>query len=277
MIKTINDIVRSNIFGGNTQDMEKYIMNLDKDSYSYVIRVLLSDYYKMMMFYSKMSYDDSIEVELRNTSIDALVDRFNNDLDFKTDVLSYAKKFYSLSDLSKAHLMDILNKLDGDEVLSNIFKNYSLDMLYALTYDLEDLKLMYSDYVNKEHLMAGEDISLFIAKKLIEYSEANKKEYEKIVLELIKKYYMRVVYLMENFSDEVEFKQDNYLYISFIKTQSIDVLIKLSMNDTTFLSDLVYDYLENSVEEFIVDDDVIEEYFDANADEDIKEKFKKFE
>lgn len=273
MVSSITDMIRKNIINKNSKEMTFLnIENLDYDFSREVIRLFLSDHYKIN-FFECMTEDDYSYLEDFNTPIEVLIDKALKDTQFLSDIIESSITFDSLSNITKTIIIEMLQEQDKEEEIMDISKLYLFDKyIYTFNYDLDSFKDYYIDYKNKQNNKTS-DVVFHIANKLLDFKEENYDKFKELILEFIKIYYKWNVFVRENCPKNSIYKTD-YINLQVLKYNNIDAIMYYAENDFDFLQDIIDGYLYYSTCEKQVSEEIVDEYIFNNTDVEIQKKLK---
>lgn len=270
MITSINDKIRDYLLSSNCLDviLVKLEQNNIKDKEE-IIKLLLSDYYKIKYFLSISKNNFNID-----KPIDILIDDFIYNEGFLCEVVENATKFNSLYDVSKIIIMEDIEQNEKQKLFLNISNSFILDnMCYRFDYNLNSFKELYKDYKEKtKDQKKITDVSFFIANKLLKYK--NKEQYNKFILEFVSIYYKWSIYVKDNLDKNFLYNED-YLYLEMIKQYSPEQLLKNSELDYIFLVNMIENYLFYSTIFKDVSEEIVNEYFTNKVEEEVQKKLKR--
>lgn len=271
MLSSINDKVRNYIFKDtNFLIALKKIMCLDTRESEYVLRLLLSDYYKVC-YTDNLIDGDSSGLHIFNYPIEHNISTCIKNRDFLCLILNIARSFYKEPLIIKTKIMDEMRKTEIDRKLAYINKFHLLDKIsYEFSYNLNDLQEYYIDSIKssiKNHYLTSEIIS----NKIIKLEYKNTDMYEEYIVEFIREYY-KWNFFRKNFSKKDPKFNHDYDYLNKVRDCSIDILLYDASKKSEFLFTLVSDYLyytslSNSKEKEIVD-----KFFIENTSKELQKK-----
>ena len=274
MITSINDKIRNTII--DKTSIESSLLNikkLDMEQAREVIRLLVLDYYKIK-FIEGISTDDFSSLDIFNNSIDELIDNCLENDELLSLFIKSSILFNSSSIVYKIIVMEGLEKYDEDENLMDISKLHLFDRIaYTFNYDLYSFKKYYIDYKESNENKNINFATTFIIDKLLEYKKQNENAYKKFILEFIREFYKWILFINDN-GDKFSLSDEERKYLQLIKSNSIDDLIKYIENDYKFLYTLTDNYLYYSTSEKEISKKIIDEYFNNNTDDEMKNKLK---
>lgn len=271
-MSSINDFIRKELLSNYT--MTTTLVKLEqlniKDNEE-IIRLLISDYYKIEFFESINKNNFTFE-----DSVDELINNFILNEDFLYNVVEKSKIYNKLTNISKIIIMEEIEKAKKDLMFIDLSKSHVLDKLsYKFIYNLECFKEYYKDYKTKiGNEEQTTDASIFIANKLIYYKKENYNKYKKFILEFIRIYFKWIIYVKNNF-DKTYLYNEDHLYIEIIKHNSIDDLINYTEINYSFLVTIIENYLYYSTVQKDISGSIVEDYYINNVDSNIQKKLKR--
>lgn len=281
MVSSINDVLRNNIDKIITEKSDFSIINFlewytyksmkEKD---YIIRLILSDFYKVIYF----SYDDSFKKyyleKKENNNISKILTDIEYDYNLLFKALSATIKLNRSTFFDKQMIFEKLQKDSKDTIINNIFEGHFLDKIsYTDSADLANLEYLYADYINKSN---DKDkmikIKKIICLKILKIKEEDKLKYNTYMLKFIKTYYISRMFLY-NFNKKILLESD-FLYLDIIENNNLDdVLEFLDYNIDFFITivDEYFYYKTNTSNEF---KNIIKNFIEERFDDNQKKKFK---
>lgn len=273
MVSSVNDKIRKNIINETSIPITLFnIEQLDIDESREVIKLFISDYYKIN-FFENILHGESDSLNIFNKPIESLVDDCLKNREFLIEIMESAAIFNSLDAIAKIIIMEQLESYGKDDILIKISKLHVFDKIaYNFSYDLESFKYYYNDYKNNStKVEKNTNVSIFIANKIIEYKKENYNKYKKFILEFVKEYYKWNIFIKEN-GDKNSLYNEDYLYLEIIKFNSIENLINYIESDFNFLVTLIENYLYYSTGDKDISKPIVNEYYYNNVDKEIQKK-----
>lgn len=274
MVYNINDSIRRQIFENKTVAYSvNYIGDLTENNKESILRLLLSDFFKINV--SNLEIMDTRQnLEIFKYTIDDLIITCLNDINFLVQILKGAFEFYNSTLITKSIIIEEMEAHDFDDKLMEISKLHILDKIsYTFSYDLEDFKIYFLDYI-KKHRTFGEKDSLaneFLTDKMIFLRSIDFEKYKSYLLEFIRQYYKWNLFRKEKLKIVSRFEGD-YEYLCRVKNESLESLINHSMNDYDFLLTLLVNYLYYTIFSNNEMAQSAEKYLLKNSDEGLQKK-----
>ena len=270
MVSSINDKVRKYIFKDALGSlMFKRIMSLNSKNKEYVLRLLLSDYYKV-------NYLSGINEKLSifRQPMDYILDLCLNNNNFLIMVLGESICFSASPIISKIITLETISNDKLDSKLSSINKFHFLDKIsYEFSYELEDLKRYYINFFNRSsnpidnHILSSEYLSDKIS--LLEYKDVNK--YEQYIIDFMREYYKWNLFMRDAVKKEPRIPYD-YNYLNRIRDCSINDLLYDASKNYQLLFLLVSNYLYYTSLTTDEEKNIVDKYFNVNVKPDIQKK-----
>ena len=116
-----------------------------------------------------------------------------------------------------------------------------------------------------------ENISEFIAKKLIELNKQDHNKYKNFVLNFIKEYYKWTIFVCNNLNKNSLYTED-YIYLSLINLNELDTIIDYSLDNINFLKTIIDGYLFYSTSDKEISESIVEKYYKGNVDIKLQDK-----
>lgn len=276
MTESINQKLREYYLKDKVLDTIYKLDTLDKNQKEAVLSLFVCDYYKMK-FYEAASNFDMCEIgNLQSQTIDDYLFECDDDAIFLCEIISNAKEFYSLSNLSKILLLETLSTWGQDKKLLELSKFHIYDAIaYNFNSDLDCLSAYYYDFKNGKNL-DGEDFQTIIINKLNELAITDEKKYSQTILQYVKEFYKWTNFTYRHFGEESLYELDR-VYLNLIEIKDLNYIVNLTKKNFDFLLTLVdsYMYHMDSIGEDNISKSIVDEYYDNETSETIKNKFKK--
>lgn len=274
---SINDKIREYILGDKKLNIIfKKINNLDNKTKEYVLRLLLSDYFKIN-YINYINTGISNKLSIFNNTIEHNLNMCMQNNSFLLLVLSDANCFFTNSLLNKIMIIEKMDKRNLDQKLTYINKFHFLDKFsYKFSYDLEDLKKYYIDSINSENdpLSEHNTTSTIILNKITKLEYRNTDMYEEYIMEFIREYCKWNFYRKNNLKIKPKF-EDNYNYLDNIYNCSIDALLYFASKDHKFLFTLISNYLYYTSLPNTNEKELVDKYFKEHASTEVQKKLNK--
>lgn len=275
MVANYNDLLRKKIsdYFNNSEDTDgilDFFYNLDDVGQETVIRLALSDIYKLNY------YMDGEAPNLFKIPVDQLVDKCIVDVGLVVDVLSGSKMFNDMDYVSKTLLLETMEDNDQDKNIENIYKFHVLDKItYRIIDDIECYKEYYKEYleVNKDKTDRIFTITNYITYRMIDLKYEDEIKYKKYILEFIKVYY-KWKYFIKNHEGKYLLNKNDVIYLDIIESKSIEEIFIYVEDNSDFLINIVGEYLYYKTQKVEIKEDVIDNYFNTSSSEDLKQKLK---
>ena len=265
MLYNINDVLRNEIYNKSLLD---FIVEFDTLSYKEkynILSILLLDNYKIAINHNP----DKTNFFKKN--IDEMLDSCEEDPELLVNMLRTGKVFYSLDTFSKCLLFEIISKHDSS--LIAISKLHIIDKLtYATVNDTEHFKKYYTEF-NKKHKNKEDSIIEMFIYKILNLKYEDESKYKEMLLEFMQVYYKWKTYMKENDGEFLLEVYDNN-YLDVLNNYDINDIFELLETNIHFLEVLVEDFFFYTTTELEIEDSVVDEYYESNTCEQIKQKFK---
>lgn len=254
---SLNDKIRYKIFEecgceASVIDFYDYYYSLNEEQKEYIMRMMISDYYKQYMPRIPSFGKPFL-------SIDELIIRLENDYNLMEKILIEEIDYLSLSNIEKQDIIKTITILNKDKLHYSIFNGHVLDMIaYNKKYTLEEMRLNYLDYTNNNG--ETEESKYCILNLLLEeldyIKQKNKNEYNMIILKLAKDYYIWEKYFIENIPELVG--AEEYIIIELIEKSSLNELIRVISSNEGIKKELLFKYvsqyhIDREVNELVID------------------------
>lgn len=274
MVVNLIDKLREKLFKEDSLvGVVAYIDTLNEEQKYQILRLMLSDYYKIN-FYNNLFYDTTSELSIFKEDIDDIIYSLTDNFNLMFEVLKTSKIFSNLDVISKILMMEELEKYNQDEFIISISKTYIIDKItYVFNYNLESFKEYYKDYIvkNKDVLNKRSRASNFITNKIIDYKEINYNEYRMFILEFLKIYYKWKIFIKAHDGIHLLFEED-LIYLNKIENTEIEELINEINNNYDFLSTIVGEYLHYKTSKTEIKEDMLDKYLIENTDYNFQKK-----
>ncbi len=257
MIQSFNDKIRNIIFkDNNILNVVQGINSLDLNKKEVIIKLLLSDYYKINFI------TDEENLLIFNYPLNFLLNLCCTNYIFFKSILFDAKSFYDKSVIEKIYIMEELEEKGMNVPIGEIYKLHILDTLvYRFVYDLDYFKKYHMDYINRNKNIKNNEIVILglLADKLGELKIINYEKYRSFILEFLKTFYKWNFYNINNNKTNLSVLQK--IYLSKIDNNSIGEIYKEIENNSQFLNVIMKDYFdyttnskmnENEINEFLI-------------------------
>lgn len=266
----LNDIIRCKIFEkcgieAEVYNFYDYYYSLEDDERDYIMKMMISDYYKQYMPRTPFIGNGFF-------SIEELIMRLQEDYELMETILIEEIDYTCLSNIEKQNLMQNIDLLNRNKFHYSIFNGHILDMIaYSKKYTLEEMRYNYLDYTcyNEETEEAKECAIKMLLEdmKYIKFNDKNK--YKQIILNLLKNYYIWEKFFINNAPDLVG--AEEYIIIDLIEKHSLNELLRIINRIDELLIELLYKY----VSEYHVDSEVnsiVNNYILNTTDEEVIKK-----
>lgn len=240
MISSINDIYRNEIYDkNNNNSILFYLSNLNNKQRDYVIKLILSDWYKCNYI-----MDGKYFLGILNNGIDNMIDLCIKNDSFILSIYKKSKNFHASPLIFKIYVMEKLGEDSLDKTLCDINMFHILDKIsYSFSYNYDDINKYYIDYREGKQ-NNREFIYEYITNKIKDLSTININKYTECILKFMSEYYKWNFYKKCALNRESHIKNQKE-YLQIIKDYSIHTLVYLSITDDEFLKVIIKDYLYN--------------------------------
>lgn len=244
MISNLNDQVRNNLIKYKTRSgIIKYLKSLPQTEMNHAICILVSDYYKTIVYDLKHNKNEE-GIENLKLFFEPTIN-LNSEKVLK--LLNAVNRFDGLIKIEKIKLMEELQEKTYDETLNVLNPYHMLDKLtYSFEYNIESIKSYYLDYVKQTKNYKNEEnsVTAYISNKLYEICNKEKNKYDKIMLMALEDYYKWKLYLSGKNNYKETYKEKFYMRI--IKDFSLDSILGLTRMDSEFRNTIISEYLYHS-------------------------------
>lgn len=265
MVHNINDVIRNEIYNKSLLDFIIDYDTLSNKEKQNILSILLLDNYKIAINH------DRDKINFFKINIESILDLCEEDKDLLINMLRAGKTFYSLDTFSKCLLFEIISKHDSG--LIDISKFHILDKLtYATINDVEHYKKYYIEFMEKHKNKDASIIELFIY-KIINLKYEDEIKYKEMLLEFMQIYYKWKTYMKENNGEFLLEVYDN-VYLDILNNNNINDIFEFLETNINFLEVLVDDFFFYTTTELEIEDSVVDEYYESNTSEQVKQKFK---
>lgn len=265
---SINDLIREGMQFQVEEfdsiiDFYDFYYSLDEESKDFLMRLLISDCCinylpELPKFYKEADSIEEIILEAEE----------NNKL--MLEILSTAMDFSYLTYVDKQLQMQMVNHFNLNKEMQSIFKGHILDQItYKKKYSLDEMKYSYNDFIsiNGDTKETRDVIISFLMTDIIYLMSKNENKYKKIILELVKDYYLWEKYFVDNVPLYIGLEEIEI--IDIIENNSIDTIIEVLNSRLDLIRELLFKYVSsNHVDEELRK--IVFEYCNSESSEVVK-------
>ena len=241
MIDSINDVYRKQIYEENNEiSIYDYLSNLDNKTREYVLRLIISDWYKYIYISEKELFNDIIK------NPNKLVEYCKEDLGLLSVSAIYeeSSNFFSTTLIQKIIAIEKIDNSYIDDVMQCVNVFHVLDkMTYKFQYNFDSFNEYYIDYL--QNSKKNKDfIYEYITDRIRNLFTINMNKYTEYVLKFMREYYKWNFYKSCSLNLDTHNKNQKR-YLDMIERYPLNLLIDTSINDVEFLKSMIKDYLYN--------------------------------